>query len=591
MINNDFNNLIKDLNWLQQINVQAMSGVVQFFSTLEKMQKKESLYDYHIMDRQGNPHMVRGSQILAEENGDYVFGNYHFYYDASNDQITLQLATSAMVEISESDIKMNPYGYDSDFRVSGINSDYIFGDATLEKLLVGNSLDYVPLGTLHVHSGSAGAISVGVNNDDFIIENSASVGMTLASPSTDAGFIVFTDETAGSGKIAYDHTTDYMTFYTNLNIAFALLSNKNAHFYGSVGINTANPDGKLHVFTGSAGTVTAHVNADDVVVENSTNAGISIIAPNTAYSSIFFGDNDDNDVAGILYYHGNNTYYINAGASQILNMSTSSIVFNDDGLDMDIRFEANADANLLYLDSGNGRIGIKTGAPAVDFELYDGANNSRPIMRIMHKHDSQYGGYFQFFHSRVTNDYPNASDVIGTTQYRTYETGGTQTVAAYNDVQVVSVGAGIVEGKYRFVTQDSGGTIALRMSLGTGMQLGAPTGGDKGTGTLNVSSNIYKNNTAYTNPDFVLEHWATGKIEKYKNRERASLYVPMTIYEIEDYAKKNWRLPGITDEPAGVFDMTDIALELLERLYIVTIDQQHTIDGLESKLSELERRL
>jgi hypothetical protein len=56
-----------------------------------------------------------------------------------------------------------------------------------------------------------------------------------------------------------------------------------------VGINQASPDGTLHVHTATAGTVTADANADDLVVENSTNAGISILSPNGSTSRIAFG--------------------------------------------------------------------------------------------------------------------------------------------------------------------------------------------------------------------------------------------------------------------------------------------------------------
>src|SRR3990167_1198284 len=41
---------------------------------------------------------------------------------------------------------------------------------------------------------------------------------------------------------------------------------------------------------------------------------------------------------------------------------------------------------------------------------------------------------------------------------------------------------------------------------GAGLQMGAPTGGDKGSGTINVATNIYLNNSAYGNPDYALEY-------------------------------------------------------------------------------------
>jgi hypothetical protein len=58
---------------------------------------------------------------------------------------------------------------------------------------------------------------------------------------------------------------------------------------GNVGIGTTSPDGTLHVHTASAGTVTAAVDARNLVVEDSDNAGISILTPDANYGHIYFG--------------------------------------------------------------------------------------------------------------------------------------------------------------------------------------------------------------------------------------------------------------------------------------------------------------
>jgi hypothetical protein len=45
------------------------------------------------------------------------------------------------------------------------------------------------------------------------------------------------------------------------------------------------------------------------------------------------------------------------------------------------------------------------------------------------------------------------------------------------------------------------GTKAWRMYIGAGLQIGSPTGGDKGAGTLNVDNGIYKDGTEiHTDP-------------------------------------------------------------------------------------------
>lgn len=63
----------------------------------------------------------------------------------------------------------------------------------------------------------------------------------------------------------------------------------------TVGSLGAAGDGTFHIHTASAGNVTADGGADDLVVENSTEVGISLLSPHDETSSIFFGSIDSND--------------------------------------------------------------------------------------------------------------------------------------------------------------------------------------------------------------------------------------------------------------------------------------------------------
>jgi hypothetical protein len=58
---------------------------------------------------------------------------------------------------------------------------------------------------------------------------------------------------------------------------------------GNVGIGTANPEGNLHVFSGSSGTVTASTAANELVIEGSGDAGLNILSPDNKESNIFLG--------------------------------------------------------------------------------------------------------------------------------------------------------------------------------------------------------------------------------------------------------------------------------------------------------------
>lgn len=125
--------------------------------------------------------------------------------------------------------------------------------------------------------------------------------------------------------------------------------------------------------------------------------------------------------------------------------------------------------------------------------------------------------------------------------------------------------------------------IGLGSSTGGGMKVGAPTGGFKGLGTINCAGDIYKNNTAYTNPDFVFEQFYNGSIVKFAANERAQEYkCLMPLSDLRNYTRDNLRLPRIGDDPAGMFERGDIALEKIEESYLYIMELHERIAELEA---------
>lgn len=55
--------------------------------------------------------------------------------------------------------------------------------------------------------------------------------------------------------------------------------------------------------------------------------------------------------------------------SERISLNKTEIVVNDVGADNDFRIEGDTNANLLFIDAGNNRVGIKTSTPTVDFEV------------------------------------------------------------------------------------------------------------------------------------------------------------------------------------------------------------------------------
>ena len=109
---------------------------------------------------------------------------------------------------------------------------------------------------------------------------------------------------------------------------------------GNVGIGTTVPDGKLHVMTASAGTVTAGADFDDLTVENSAEAGINILGGNANMVGIAFGD-DGAAISGAVKYHN---------------------------ADNSMRFSVNGNLEKMRIQS-DGNVGIGTTVPASKLDI------------------------------------------------------------------------------------------------------------------------------------------------------------------------------------------------------------------------------
>ena len=75
----------------------------------------------------------------------------------------------------------------------------------------------------------------------------------------------------------------------------------------NVGVGVSSPDGTFHVHTGSAGTVAASSQADDLVIENSAEGGMTIITPDDQSARIrFTSPSTNNDVGGATIFYRQN---------------------------------------------------------------------------------------------------------------------------------------------------------------------------------------------------------------------------------------------------------------------------------------------
>jgi len=95
---------------------------------------------------------------------------------------------------------------------------------------------------------------------------------------------------------------------------------------GNVGINESSPLGKLHVKTGESG-AGVNASASDLVLEDVTDAGMSIISTGTG--NIYFGDVANGSVGRISYSHSNNALSFNTNAAERMRLESDGDLHAD----------------------------------------------------------------------------------------------------------------------------------------------------------------------------------------------------------------------------------------------------------------------
>jgi len=161
------------------------------------------------------------------------------------------------------------------------------------------------------------------NTGDLLIYNNVNATLTLHSgsyhPSTPNGTskIQFNkavdssppvENTNDVGSIEYTNSSNTMTFKTDNSTALTIRDD------GDVGIGETSPLGKLHVKSGDSGASVAS-DMDELVLENSSNTGLTILSATNGLGRIAFGDSGDNAVGGIDYLHTDNEMKFNTSGS------------------------------------------------------------------------------------------------------------------------------------------------------------------------------------------------------------------------------------------------------------------------------------
>lgn len=129
-----------------------------------------------------------------------------------------------------------------------------------------------------------------------------------------------------------------------------------------IGLGTASPSGIIHVFQGDSGMDYFYSGYDDIIIENNSNAGITIATPNTNIGAVNFASPDNLTSAFLGYQHNTNTIFLhNVITGAYINLG-STILLNSFAQDINT-YILGTGGTILFADAGNNRLGVGTSSP------------------------------------------------------------------------------------------------------------------------------------------------------------------------------------------------------------------------------------
>jgi len=279
-----------------------------------------------------------------------------FYVDAGNDKIGIGTATpTGRLQVNGTQFTTSATS------LTGIVIDSSGVTAGSESY--GSGLEFTKLGSSTIKK--AGIVPIQTNADDDVV---GLAFLVADSSGTQANAVIESMRILAGGNVGIGTITPTHT----LNVVGTTNFTGNSIFGGSTitldtsGATTINQKGIQLLISQTNAAGSSLIDIQPISSDGSSQGLIrffrllSTTSANSAFQ-ILPGDNTGNVVHDIRIKTGTTT------------------VWNEQGYDMDFRWEGDNDPNLLYLDAGNGRVGINKTDPAQALDVKGSANISNNL--------------------------------------------------------------------------------------------------------------------------------------------------------------------------------------------------------------------